>query len=78
MSDFLAKIERERKDRILSSGKYYGENYIYCPYCAREQTEIWEGFDLKPDGEEREGQCQQCERYFMYAVELQFNARKMK
>lgn len=78
INNILKKIRVERRDKILRRGESFNELYLFCPYCAYEQVEIWEGFDLQPNGKEREGQCQGCERYFMYSVDLSFSSRKMR
>ncbi len=78
MSDILEQLQKERKVKILKRGEAFLEMYLYCPYCAHEQTDIWEGFDLQPNGEDREGQCQSCERHFFYSVDLSFSSRKSK
>lgn len=76
MSDLLEQLKKEKIKTILRRGETNSEHYLYCPYCAHEQSDIWDSFDLQPNGEDREGQCQKCERHFFYSIELAFSSRK--
>lgn len=78
MSDVLEQIKKSKIESIRKRGESFNEAYLYCPYCAHEQEEIWDGFDLQPNGEEREGECQSCGRFFFYSVDLMFCTRKAK
>lgn len=77
MSEWYEKFQKERKDKILRSGESFSESDIYCPYCAHEQQDIWE-WNIKPNDEEHEEQCQSCERHFMYSARYVFSTRKLK
>lgn len=76
MSGWLENYEKEKVKLITERGKSFSEMYLYCPYCGYEQEEVYKGFDLTPNGEESEGQCQSCERHFFYSVELSFSTRR--
>jgi len=78
MSEWFENFKKEKVNMITKTGKSFHEMYLYRPYCGYEQEEILEGFDLTPNGEESEGQCQSCERHFFYSVELAFSTRKGK
>ena len=78
VDDFMAEHEKRKKETILKLGRSSSEAELYCPYCAHEQTDIWDGFDLQPNDEDREDQCQKCERYFFYSVTLSFSSRQGK
>jgi hypothetical protein len=77
MSDFLERIRKEKKDSILRSGKSFDEWEIMCPYCAYEQRDIFE-WNIQPNDEENEEQCQSCERHFMYSARIVYSTRKLK
>lgn len=77
MSEILKQIDDERKERIKSFGDTYDERNIYCPYCAHKQDDIWE-WDLTPNKEEREAQCQSCDRHFSYRVGVRYSTRRLK
>lgn len=76
MSEWLENFEKEKVNLIIKSGESFHELYLYCPYCGYEQEEIWEGFNLTPNGEESEGECQSCHRHFFYSVDLSFSTRR--
>lgn len=77
MSDLIKKWDEERKAKILRMGETFSEAYIYCPYCAYEQQDIWE-WDLTANDEETEEQCQSCERHFMYSCRQVYSTRRLK
>jgi hypothetical protein len=77
MSDILEKIYEQRKKEILHRGEAFKENDIYCPYCAHEQEDIWD-WDLHPNGEEDEIQCQSCERYFAVKGDIVWSTRRLR
>ena len=78
MSDWYENFKKDKTISIRASGKYYQECYLYCPHCGYEQEEIWDSFDLTPNGEESEGECQSCNKKFIYIVELCFSASKCR
>ena len=78
MSEWFENFKKEKVKNIVNRGESHHEMYLHCPYCGYEQEEIWDGFDLTPNGEENEGECQSCNRYFFYSVDLSFSTRKGK
>lgn len=78
MSEWYENFKKEKVNSIIKIGKSFHEMGLYCPYCGYEQEEIWEGFNLTPNGEESEGECQSCNRHFFYKVDLAFSTRKGK
>lgn len=78
MSEWYENFKKEKVKRIVNRGESHHEMDLYCPYCGYKEEEIWENFDLTPNGEEVEGQCNSCERYFFYSVDLSFSTRKSK
>lgn len=77
MSDILKKIEAEMKERILKTGESYNEHDVHCPYCAKEQEEVWE-WGIEPNDEEEEVQCQKCDRHFMVSAQIRFSTRRLR
>lgn len=77
MSEWYDNHIKEKKNRILKSGESFSESEIYCPYCAHEQQDIFE-WDLTPNGEDIEEQCQSCERHFAYSCRYVYSTRKLK
>lgn len=79
MNEFILKLKKEKTEGVLRRGESFNEMYIYCPYCAHEHSDdIWEDFDLTPNGDEQEGECRECEKPFFYSVSLAYSTRKGK
>ena len=76
MSEWYENHSKNKKATIVKTGESLREYDIYCPYCGSEQEEIWNGFDLTPNGDWFEGDCQKCSKNFFYKTELSFCTRK--
>lgn len=76
MSEWFENYKKEKVNSILKRGESFHELDLFCPYCGHEHEDIWESFDLTPNGEENEGECNKCEKTFFYKVELTFSTRK--
>jgi DNA-directed RNA polymerase subunit RPC12/RpoP len=78
MSDWYENFKKDKIISIRARGKSFQESYLHCPHCGYIQEEIWDGFDLTPNGEELEGECQSCNKKFLYIVEFCFSTSKCR
>lgn len=75
LEEYLEEYYARRKDSILRSGETNDENGVFCPYCAHEQSDLWEGA-LDFGGEETEMDCGSCEKKFFVVVSVVYSTRK--
>jgi len=74
----LEDIRKRKIESILRNREYFFEHDLLCPYCGREQEDLW-GCNLGyPNGEEEEFQCQKCERHFAFKMDIVFSGRALK
>lgn len=77
MSWYEEHKENVRK-QILKSGESHSERDMICPYCGKEQEDLWDSNLGDPNGEENEFQCGSCERHFFYKMDIVFSTRTAK
>lgn len=75
--DWWERYKRRRADDIIKSGTYFSEHEIFCAYCAHSQCDIWD-FDIQPNNEEVEVQCEKCKRHFAVKARVTFSGRRLK
>lgn len=70
-------LEKQKAELIRRNGESFDEMWIFCPYCAHEQEDTWE-WNIRPDEEESEEQCQKCDRHFAVSARIVFSTRRLK